>query len=300
MTFKTNVTIRDLLDAGVHFGHRRNFWNPKVAKYIYGVRNGIHIIDLDQTIKMLNSAMHAMRDVAAKNGRILFVGTKRQASDLVEAAASKCGQYFVNSRWLGGMLTNWSTISASIKTLQRYEELAANPEVTLTKKERLDLDRKRQKLHLVLGGIRNLGGKPDMLFVIDTNTEHLAISEAKKLGIPIVAIVDTNSNPDNVDYIIPGNDDARKAIELYMNAAADAILDGIQDSLTSSGIDLGAMDIIGLGEAGSDIQIEDKDAEEAPANKKRGAAVVKKPSKKTKKAETEAGASEQAAQENVA
>jgi len=286
MTFEINVTMRDLLDAGVHFGHRKNFWNPKMARYIYGVRNGIHILDLDQTLPMLKKALKVVKDVAAKNGKILFVGTKPQAADLVEQAATKCGQFFVNSRWLGGMVTNWQTVSASIKTLQKYEDMLANPAVALTKKERLDLDRKRAKLHKVLGGIRNMGGKPDVVFIIDTNLEHLAVDEARKLNIPVIAVSDTNSNPEVANYIIPGNDDARKAIELYVNLVSDAVLAGIQESLSGSGIDIGAIDltdVAALNAADSDSffsKHEDEDGEKKVVKKKGPQVVTKRVIKK--------------------
>lgn len=237
---KYNFSVRTLLEAGAHYGHRKNLWNPKMESYIYGVRNGIHIIDLGQTAPMLHKALEVVRQVAAKNGRILLVGTKRQGADAVAREAMRCGQYYVNHRWLGGMLTNWSTVSASIKTLQEYEERLAQENSRLTKKERLELDRKRQKLARVLDGIRNLGGKPDLLFVLDTNMEHLAIDEAKKLGIPVIAIADTNSNPDGVDYVVPGNDDARKAIELYLSLIADAALEGLQEGMQDAGVDIGA------------------------------------------------------------
>lgn len=259
----TDFTMRELLEVGVHYGHRKNSWNPKMAKFIYGVRNGIHILDLGQTVPLLKEALNVLKDVASKNGRILFVGTKKQASEVIAEAATRCGQYFVNHRWLGGMLTNWSTVSASIKTLQKYEELLENPDIILTKKEKLEIDRKRIKLNNVLGGIRNMGGRPDLLFVIDTNLESLAITEAKKLGVPIVAIIDTNSNPDGIDHIIPGNDDARKAIELYARLASDAILSGIQASLSHSGVDVGAAEVIALEQTIPAEEIEAKDDEKA-------------------------------------
>ncbi len=296
MNFEIKVTMRDLLDAGVHFGHRKNAWNPKMAEFIYGVRNGIHIIDLDQTLPMLKRALKVIKEIAAKNGKILFVGTKPQAADLIEQAATKCGQYFVNARWLGGMVTNWSTVSASIKTLQKYEELLANPDVNLTKKERLDLDRKRSKLHKVLGGIRNMGGKPDLIFVIDTNLEHLAVEEARKLNIPLVVISDTNSNPDVAQYIVPGNDDARKAIELYVNLVSDAVLAGIQESLTGSGIDIGAIDLTDVAAINSSDEAffsKQEDGEENKPAKKKGPQVVKKrTAKKTEESEPAAEAAQ--------
>jgi small subunit ribosomal protein S2 len=264
-----NFTMNDLLQAGVHFGHRKNFWNPKMAKYIYGTRNSIHIIDLQQTVPHLRNALKVLKDVASQNGKILFVGTKRQASEIISQAAERCGQFFVNYRWLGGMLTNWDTISASIKTLKKYEDLLSNQDVVLTKKERLDIDRKRIRLNNVLGGIRNMGGRPDILFVIDVHQEKLAIEEAKNLGIPIVAIVDTNSNPDNINHIIPGNDDARKAIELYAKLVSDAVLSGIQKSLVNSGVDVGSVDIPEFDLAISDFTgIEKKDDEDNKDDKK--------------------------------
>lgn len=238
--------MNELLESGAHYGHRKNFWNPKMAKYVYGVRNGIHIIDLGQTAPLLKRALKTVKELATKNGRVLFVGTKKQASEVISSEAIRCGQYYVNHRWLGGMLTNWDTVSASLKKLSKYESILANEEISLTKKEKLDLDRKRIKLNNVLGGIRNMGGRPDMLFVIDTKIENLAITEARKLNIPVVAIVDTNSDPDGINYIIPGNDDARKAIELYTRLIADAVLEGMQENLAKSGIDMGAMEVVEL------------------------------------------------------
>jgi small subunit ribosomal protein S2 len=278
MTYAAEFTIRELLEAGVHFGHRKNFWNPKMAKHIYGTRNGIHIVDLQQTHAMLHNALLVLKEIAAKNGKILFVGTKKQASNLVADYAKRCGQYFVNHRWLGGMLTNWPTVSASIRTLQKYETDLANPSSFLTKKEKLELDRNRQKLDKVLGGIRNMGGKPDAIFVIDARVESLAISEAKKLGITVIAIVDTNSNPDNIDYVIPGNDDAAKAIELYLKLASEAALAGIQEGLTNAGVDIGNIEL-NLGDAANIElpEIKDKDAEESAAKKKKTTVVTKKP-----------------------
>ncbi len=284
----TNFTMRELLEAGVHYGHRKKSWNPKMAKFIYGVRNGIHIIDLGQTVPLLKAALEVLKDTACKNGRILFVGTKKQASEVIASEATRCGQYFVNHRWLGGMLTNWATVSASIKTLQKYEELLENPDISLTKKEKLDLDRKRIKLNNALGGIRNMGGRPDLLFVIDTNLESLAITEARKLGVPIVAIIDTNSNPDNIDHVIPGNDDARKAIDLYTRLAADAILSGIQVSLSDSGIDIGAEEVIAMEHVVTDNAFSEKSEEnegeksvvkkkEVSTDKKAGVVVKKLP-----------------------
>lgn len=237
------VSIAELLDAGVHFGHKTARWNPKMAPYIYGIREDVHIIDLRQTASLIQVALNVICETAKKNGKILFVSTKIQASDLIAEYAEKCGQYYVNQRWLGGMLTNWGTISRSIKTLENLEKTIADEEelVTHTKKEILYLTRKRDKLLKSLGGIRNIDGKPDLIVVIDTNKEHLAIEEACKLNIPIIAIVDSNSDPDNINYPIPGNDDAIRSIRLYCNLFADAALAGIQEALSASGIDIGTV-----------------------------------------------------------
>jgi len=292
LTYAAEFTMRDLLEAGVHYGHRKNFWNPKMAPYIYGTRNGIHIIDLQQTFPILHNALNLLKETAAKNGKILFVGTKKQASELVADYAQRCGQFYVNHRWLGGMLTNWSTVSASIRTLQKYEADLANTETILTKKERLDLDRNRLKLDRVLGGIRNMGGKPDMIFVIDSRIESLAITEARKLGIPVAAIVDTNANPDGIDFVIPGNDDAAKAIELYLKLASEAILSGIQEGLTSAGVDIGNVDL-NLGDiANSEISGFMKDEEPETKPKKGKATVVTKKAKPAAKAKKPAATEE--------
>jgi small subunit ribosomal protein S2 len=232
-------TMRQLLEAGVHFGHHTRRWNPKMAPYIFGVRNGIHIIDLEQTVPMLHRGLEALRDVAASGGRILFVGTKRQASDKIAEAAKRCGQYYVNHRWLGGMLSNWKTISNSIKRLREFDDRLAEAEAGLTKKELLQMTRERDKLERALGGIKEMGGQPDILFIIDTNKENIAVAEAKKLGIPVVAIVDSNSDPSNITYPIPGNDDAIRAISLYCDLAAAAVLDGLQQEMIASGADVG-------------------------------------------------------------
>lgn len=239
MSALPKFSIKELLEAGVHFGHKTMRWNPKMAPYIFGTRNNVHIIDLQQTAPLLHQALRITKDIVSKNGRILFVGTKRQASETIANQATRCGQYYVNHRWLGGMATNWNTVSNSIKTLSQLEEKLANTEIKLTKKERLMLDRKREKLDRSLGGIREMGGKPDLLFVVDTNKEKIAIDEAKKLGIPVIAVVDSNSDPDKIDYPIPGNDDATRAIELYARLIADAALSGIEDALTKSGADIG-------------------------------------------------------------
>lgn len=235
--------MRQLLEAGVHYGHVTRKWNPKMAPYIWGKRNGIHIMDLEQTVPMLETALNAIKDVVSNYGRVLFVGTKTQAADKIKDAAIKCGQYYVNHRWLGGMLTNWKTINQSIKRLKNLEEKIEKP-VGLTKKEILQLRREHEKLELDLGGIREMGGLPDLIIVIDTVRESIAISEAKKLGIPVVAIVDSNSCPDDITFPIPGNDDAIKAIEIYCDLFASAILEGLQKGLEKSGIDLGASDAI--------------------------------------------------------
>lgn len=233
-------TMRQLMEAGAHFGHTTRRWNPKMAPYIFGVRNNIHIIDLEQTVPLLHQALVFVREVAAGGGRILFVGTKRQASEIVAAAAKRCGQYYINERWLGGMLTNWKTISHSIRRLKDLEELLSQENTGLTKKEVLNRTRERNKLEAALGGIKDMGGLPDALFIIDTNKEHLAVSEANKLAIPVVAVLDSNSDPNGIAYPIPGNDDAVRAIQLYCDLIADAVLDGLQQELSARGVDIGA------------------------------------------------------------
>ncbi len=234
-------TMRQLLEAGVHFGHNTRRWNPKMAPFIFGVRNGIHIIDLQQTVPMLYTALNAARSVASEGGRVLFVGTKRAASDIVAESARKCGQYYVNQRWLGGMLTNWKTISHSIKTLKDLDEQLSGDEIAgLTKKELLNLTRQRDKLEMALGGIKEMGGRPDLVVIIDTNKEDIAIKEAKKLGIPVVGVVDSNSNPSDIDMPIPGNDDAMRAIQLYCDLFAGAVIDGLQQDMAAAGVDVGA------------------------------------------------------------
>ncbi|CCF78480.1 30S ribosomal protein S2 [Wolbachia endosymbiont of Onchocerca ochengi] len=235
------VTVRDLAGSGVHFGHKISRWNAKMAPYIYGVHqeNRIHIIDLRKTLPLLQVAMRALYDVAFQGGRILFVGTKFQALDIIASEAIRCGQYYVNYRWLGGMLTNWGTVSSSIKTLIQCEKILNDENSVLTKKELGNVEKKRQKLDKALGGIREMGAIPDILFIIDTNKEHIAVKEAKKLRIPIVAVLDTNSNPDDITYPIPGNDDSRKSVELYCRLAADCILAGIESSLAKSGVKVG-------------------------------------------------------------
>ncbi|OSQ48772.1 30S ribosomal protein S2 [Thalassospira alkalitolerans] len=232
-------TMRQLMEAGVHFGHHTRRWNPKMKQYIFGARNDIHILNLQETVPMLHRAMQAVRDVTAAGGRVLFVGTKRQASPVIAEAAKRCGQYYVNHRWLGGMLTNWNTVSNSIKRLKEQDEILTNGAEGLTKKEILNLTRSRDKLERALGGIKDMGGLPDIIVVVDTNKEALAVHEAKNLNIPVVAILDTNSDPANVAYPIPGNDDAIRAIQLYSDLFVGAVLDGIQQEMTASGADLG-------------------------------------------------------------
>ena len=229
-------TISDLLEAGVHFGHKTRRWNPKMAPYIFGERNGVHIIDLRQTAPILHQALTQVYEVAKRNGRILFVGTKPQAQDIIAEEANRCGQYYINKRWLGGTLTNWKTISESIRTLRKYAELLGDESGTsgLKKKERLEVSRKLTRLESSIGGIKEMGGVPDLIVVIDINKEELALKEAKKLGVPLLAIVDTNCDPEIVDLAIPGNDDSIRAIKLYSKLFADAVLSGITDSLSAA------------------------------------------------------------------
>jgi small subunit ribosomal protein S2 len=234
-------SMRQLLEAGVHFGHQTHRWNPKMGPYIYGDRNGIHILDLTQTVPLLDAALHAIRETVARGGRLLFVGTKRQAAQPLAEAADMCAQYYMNHRWLGGTLTNWRTVSNSIARLKKLDEQLAGDASGFTKKERLNLERERAKLDASLGGIREMGGLPDMLFVIDTNKEDLAILEARKLGIPVVAVLDSNSDPQGVDFPIPGNDDAVRAISLYCDLAARAALDGMATQMGQQ-IDIGELE----------------------------------------------------------
>jgi len=233
-------SMRQMLEAGAHFGHQTHRWNPKMDKYIFGSRSNIHIIDLSQSIPLLHQALVKVREVAAGGGRILFVGTKRQASEPIATAAKRCAQYYVNHRWLGGTLTNWRTVSGSIARLREVDGLLAGEGQGRTKKELLQLTRERDKLELSLGGIKDMGGIPDLMFVIDTNKEAIAIQEARKLNIPVIAILDTNSNPDGITYPIPGNDDAARAIQLYCDLLADSVLDGLAAGQAASGVDLGA------------------------------------------------------------
>ena len=247
-------TMRQLLEAGVHYGHQTQRWNPRMGEYIYGDRNGIHIIDLTQTVPMLDKALQVVRDTVAKGGRVLFVGTKRQAQKAVAEAAEKSAQFYMNHRWLGGTLTNWKTVSQSISRLKAIDETMAAGAEGLTKKERLGMEREQAKLQASLGGIREMGGLPDLMFVIDVNKEDLAILEAKKLGIPVVAIVDTNCSPDGVDYIIPGNDDAARAIALYCDLVSRAALEGMSAQMGAAGVDIGAL---------ADLQVDEDLADES-------------------------------------
>jgi small subunit ribosomal protein S2 len=235
-------TMRQLLEAGVHYGHQTARWNPRMGEFIYGDRNGIHIVDLTQTVPMLDAALKVVRDTVAKGGRILFVGTKRQAQKPVSEAAERCAQFYMNHRWLGGTLTNWQTVSKSIQRLKQIDELMGHGAEGLTKKERLNIEREQGKLQASLGGIREMGGTPDLLVIIDVGKESLAILEAQKLGIPVVGVVDTNCSPKGVDYVIPGNDDAARAIQLYCDLIARAALDGMSAQLGAAGVDLGALE----------------------------------------------------------
>ena len=275
-------TMRQLLEAGVHFGHRTRRWNPKMSPYLFGVRNGIHIIDLQQTVPLLHQAMTAVKDVVAAGGRVLFVGTKRQASSRISDAAKRCGQYYVNHRWLGGMMTNWRTISNSIKRLRDLDDQLAGETVGLTKKELLGLTREQAKLERALGGIKEMGGLPDILVVIDTNKEAIAIAEAQKLNIPVVGVIDSNSQPDGITFPVPGNDDAIRAINFYCELMVGAVLDGIQQEVASTGTDIGAA---------SDPPKEDLPEKKAEQNAKakgaKGKDVVK-PGKDAKPAEDKA------------
>ena len=235
-------SLRQLLEAGVHFGHQTHRWNPRMEEFIYGSRNGIHIMDLTQTVPMLDAALNVIQQTVSKGGTILFVGTKRQASGAIADAAERSAQYFMNHRWLGGTLTNWKTISNSISRLKSIDEQLEEGAQGMTKKERLGMEREQSKLQASLGGIREMNGVPDLLFVIDVKREALAVSEANKLGIPVIAVVDSNCAPEGVDYIIPGNDDAARAIQLYCDLAARAALDGMSAQLDAAGVDLGEMD----------------------------------------------------------
>ena len=257
-------SLRQLLEAGVHFGHQTHRWNPRMEPFIYGQRNGIHIIDLTQTVPMLDAALQVVHETASKGGRILFVGTKRQAARQIAESAERCAQYYMNHRWLGGTLTNWKTVSNSINRLKEIDERLDGGAEGLTKKERLGMEREQAKLQASLGGIREMGGTPDLLFVIDTNREDLAVAEANKLGIPVIGVVDTNCAPEGIDYPIPGNDDASRAIELYCDLIARTALSGMAAQMGSEGIDLGAMEEVPVEEALIEESAE-APIEEAPA-----------------------------------
>ena len=279
-----DITMRQLLEAGVHFGHQTHRWNPKMAPFIYGSRNNIHIIDLTQTVPLLHQALLTVSDVVAKGGRVLFVGTKRQAAEAIAEAARSSAQYFINHRWLGGTLTNWRTISNSIKRLKSLEELLEGDHHGLTKKELLQLTRERDKLERSLGGIKDMGAPPDLMFVIDTNKEAIAIAEARKLGMPVVAIVDSNSDPDGISHPIPGNDDAGRSITLYCDLIARAAIDGIERAQGSVGVDLGAAE-----EPMTEPGLEGEASEETAAAKKPAKAAKGKSASK-KKVESKAAA----------
>ena len=256
-------TLRQLLEAGVHFGHQTQRWNPRMEEFIYGERNGIHIMDLTQTVPMLDAALNIVRETVAKGGRILFVGTKRQASTAIAEAAEKCAQYYMNHRWLGGTLTNWQTVSQSISRLKSLNEKMTVGSEGLTKKERLGMEREQSKLQASLGGITQMGGVPDLLFVIDVKKEALAVAEANKLGIPVIAVVDTNCSPSGIDYLIPGNDDAARAIALYCDLIARSALDGMTEQMGAAGVDLGEMEDVPL-ETAVEAPVEEATTGEAP------------------------------------
>ena len=236
------VTMQQLIEAGAHFGHQTHRWNPRMKPYIFGARNGIHILDLSQTVPLMARALEFIQATVQAGGKVLFVGTKRQAQEPIAQAARASGQHYVNHRWLGGMLTNWKTISGSIKRFKALEEQLSGDTTGLTKKEVLQLTRERDKFELSLGGIRDMGGIPDVMFVIDANKEELAIKEANVLGIPVVAILDSNVSPDGIAFPIPANDDASRAIRLYCEAVAAAATKGGRDAMVASGADFGAME----------------------------------------------------------
>jgi small subunit ribosomal protein S2 len=280
----SDFTLRQLLEAGVHYGHTTRRWNPKMEQYIFGDRNGVHILDLEQTVPMLHRALKFIKETASAGGRILFVGTKHQASKVVAEHAEACGQYFVNHRWLGGMLTNWNTISNSIKLLKDLKKKLEKDDTGLTKKERLNLQRQYEKLELSLGGIKDMGGIPDIMFVIDTNKEAIAIKEAEKLGIPVIAILDSNSDPHGVTFPIPGNDDAVRAIRLYCELVSSTIGDGVESAQAARGVDLGASE-----EAPDAAQVSEtksNDAESKAVSDKREVVEVKEAHKEGAEADT--------------
>ena len=288
-----SFTMRQLLEAGVHFGHQTRRWNPKMAPFLFGVRNNIHIIDLQQTVPMLDRALQAARDVVSGGGRVLFVGTKRQAQEPIAESAKRCGQYYVNHRWLGGMLTNWKTISNSIKRLREIDEQVVGETSGLTKKELLFMTREKEKLERSLGGIKEMGGLPDLLFVIDTNKESIAVEEARRLGIPVIAVLDSNSDPKGVTYPIPGNDDALRAIQTYCDLMAGAVLDGLQAEMKAAGVDVGAavqapaetVAAEAPAAEGAEAPVVDKDAAAAEAKVAPKKPRAKKPAKEKASAE---------------
>ena len=252
-----SFTMRQLLEAGIHFGHHTRRWNPKMEEFIFGERNKIHIIDLEKTVPMLYSALEIIHEISKKGGKILFVGTKRSASEIIASSAVNCGQFYVNHRWLGGMLTNWETVSKSIKRLKELESKIESGEVnSLTKKEKLNIERSKEKLELNLGGIKNMPSLPDAIFVIDINKEAIAVQEARKLNIPVIAVCDTNTDPNNIDYPIPGNDDAVRSISLYCDLFASAILSGMEENLAETGVDIGNVETVTAEEIPSDKEIE--------------------------------------------
>ncbi len=290
-----DYSMRQLLEAGVHFGHQTHRWNPKMSTYIFGDRNDIHILDLGQTVPMLHRALEAVSETVAGGGRILFVGTKRQATDVIAEAARRSAQYFVNARWLGGMLTNWKTISKSIQRLRTLEEMLDTGVQGLTKKELLSLTRERNKLERALGGIKDMGGLPDLLFVIDTNKEAIAINEARRLKIPVAAIIDTNCDPDGITFPIPGNDDAGRAIALYCDLIAKAALDGISRGQSAAGVDVGAAETAPI-----ETEIAAAAEAEAPVAEPVVAEPAAAETAETKTAEPVAEASEPAAEAEAA
>lgn len=279
-----NFTMRELMEAGVHFGHRTKRWNPKMAPFLFGIRNDIHIIDLQQTVPMLQRALKLVNEVVANNGRVLFVGTKRQAQETVAESAKRCGQYFVNHRWLGGMLTNWKTISMSIRRMREIEERLEGNTKGLTKNEILQMQRERDKLNLVLGGIRDMGGLPSVVFVVDVNEEDIAVKEANKLGIPVIGILDSNSDPDGITLPIPGNDDSSRALQLYCRLISDAALAGIEQEMMRSGVDIGAAaelpQVTAANESSPEAKAAAEEAAEETSSRKKAA---KKPAVKVEK-----------------
>ena len=291
-------TLRQLLEAGVHFGHQTQRWNPRMEEFIYGERNGIHIMDLTQTVPMLDAALNIVRETVAKGGRILFVGTKRQASTAIAEAAEKCAQYYMNHRWLGGTLTNWQTVSQSISRLKSLDEKMTVGSEGLTKKERLGMEREQSKLQASLGGITQMGGVPDLLFVIDVKKEALAVAEANKLGIPVIAVVDTNCSPSGIDYLIPGNDDAARAIALYCDLIARSALDGMTEQMGAAGVDLGEMEDVPL-ETAIEASVEEATTGEAPKEEATTGEAPKEEATTNEVAAEEATTSEVAAEEAV-